>query len=73
MGWRAKISTATVVLFPFASPPPPPAIQHGAVLQEMEMLAVSVAEQMVARKGRHGFSTYPDKFPGVVSLHLGWP
>ena len=61
----------------FSSPlhhlPPPPPIQHGAVLQEMEMLAVSVAGQMVARKGRHGFSTYPDKFPGVVSVHLGWP
>ena len=66
-----KISTATVVLIPSASPPRP--IQHGAVLQKMEMRAVSVAGQMVARKGRHGFSTYPDKFPGVVSLHLRWP
>lgn len=66
-----KISTATVVLFTFASPPLP--IQHGAVLQKMEMLAVSVAGQMVACKSRHGFSTYPDKFPGVVGLYLRWP
>lgn len=52
---------------------PPPPIQHGAVLQEMEMLAVSVAGQMVARKGRHGFSTYPDKFPGVLVCTWGGP
>lgn len=45
-------------------------IQHGAVLQEMEMLAASVAGQMAPRKGRHSSSSYPDKFPGVVSLHL---
>lgn len=32
-------------------------MQHGAVLQEMEMLAVSVAGQMVARKGKRVFST----------------
>lgn len=38
--------------FPSASPTTH--AQHGAVLQEMEMLAVSVAGQMVARKGRHG-------------------
>ena len=58
---------------PLHPPPPPPPIQHGAVLQKMEMLAVSVAGQMVARKGRHRFPTYPDKFPGVVSLYLKWP
>ena len=73
MGCGARISTAPVVLFPFASPTAPPPIQHGAVLQKMEMLAVSVAGQMVARKGRHRFPTYPDKFPGVVSLYLKWP
>lgn len=51
----------------------PPA-QHGAFLQEMEMLlAASVQGQMVARKARLGFSNHPDRFPGVVSLHLGWP
>lgn len=49
-----------------------PYTQHGAVLQEMEMLAVSVAGQMAACKQGNS-STHPDQFPGVVSLHLGWP
>lgn len=59
----------------FSSPlhPPPPPMQHGAVSQKMETLAVSVAGQMVARKGRRRFPTPPDTFPGVVSLYLKWP
>lgn len=47
MGWPVKMSTATVVLFPFASPP----LQHGAFLQEMEMLlAASVQDRWLLVK-----------------------
>lgn len=69
--WSKDIHSNSCSL-PLCIPHRPP-IQHGAVSQKMEMLAVSVAGQMVARKGRHRFPTPPDTFPGVVSLHLKWP
>lgn len=71
-GRPAQISTATVVPLPSASPTPPHA-QHGAALQEMEMLAASVQDRWWLGRASAGFSAHPDRFPRVVSLHLGWP
>lgn len=56
--------------FPSASPTTH--AQHGAVLQEMEMLAVSVQDRwLLVKAGTAPHS--PDRLPGVVCLHLSGP
>lgn len=69
MGWPVRIPTATVVLFPFASP----CTTWSVFARDGDAAGCECAGQMVARKARLGFSNHPDRFPGVVSLHLGWP
>lgn len=51
----------------------PPSTTWSFFARDGDAAGSECAGQMVARKGRHSFSTYPDRFPGVVSLHLGWP